>query len=144
MRVPLNPMSEPMNTSSPLRNRQPRNRAHLTARRPAFYAGSLVGVALLTLVATGCQTPRSAAHDPALWDQARLCATLQLADEHMAAGRFERAREDLAPFQDLPDARLSLTLARVDVEQGEYAAALRRLDGPGFSASSATRRCHGR
>ena len=91
----------------------------------------IIGIVVLLGAVSGCTAPPAArtACSPTRWDQTRLYATLQLADRHVAAGRFDRARRVLASFHDLPDARLQLTLARIDVEEGHYAETLRRLDG---------------
>ncbi|MBU0616747.1 MAG: tetratricopeptide repeat protein [Planctomycetes bacterium] len=94
------------------------------------------------LIVAGCTTPRDTAVTPTRWDQTRLCASLQLAEEHLAAGKFERARGVLAPFEGLADPRLQLTRARMDVEEGQYEAALRRLDSVARVAP-ASRRCEG-
>ena len=89
----------------------------------------MVVVAILSLPAvSGCQAPSKARQNSTRWDRARLSATLQLASENIAAGKFERARAALAPFAGIPDADVALTLARMDVEEGQYAAALERLE----------------
>jgi len=89
----------------------------------------------LLVASAGCNAPQK--NDPTLtrWDQTRLHAALQLADEHIAAGKFERARAGLAAFESLSDTRLQLTLARMDVEEGHYAGALKRLET--FAGSAA-------
>ena len=97
--------------------------------------GLLTSGLLLLIAANGCATPGKNAAEPTKWDHTRLRATLQLADEHIAAGKFERARAALASFEGSPDPQLQLTLARIDVEQGCYDAALRRLDGKGATAA---------
>jgi Flp pilus assembly protein TadD len=92
-----------------------------------------LGVALL---GTGCTTPPDA-RAPTRWDQTRLCASLQLANEHLAAGKFERARGVLAQFEGFPDPRLPLMAARMELEQGRYAAALQHLDRAGGMSGTA-------
>ena len=74
------------------------------------YSGVVLGACLATLLmAAGCTMPRDTTVTPTRWDQTRLCASLQLADEHIAAGKFERACGVLAPFEGLADPRLQLT-----------------------------------
>jgi Flp pilus assembly protein TadD len=80
------------------------------------------------LMLAGCTTPLDTTVRPSRWDETRLCASLQLAEKRIAAGEFARARGVLAAFEGLPDARLQLTTARMDVEEGHYEAALQRLD----------------
>jgi tetratricopeptide (TPR) repeat protein len=94
----------------------------------AFDGCALAGAIALALAASGCTAPGKTTATPTRWDQARFSTTLQLAEEHIAAGKFDRACAALAAFPDFPDARLPLTLARIDVEQGHYGAALQRLD----------------
>ena len=96
----------------------------------------LAGLTVLLVVLSGCQASRSAGTTPTRWDEARLSATLQVADEHMAAGRFERARQTLGAFSNSSAPRLHLTLARADVEEGKYAAALQRLDAIASAGAS--------
>jgi Flp pilus assembly protein TadD len=87
---------------------------------------SLVGLAIIVLV--GCEAPRPLRKPAAVWEQARLSAMLQLADEQVTGGKFEQARQTLATFHESSDPRLAVALARVDVEEGRYATALERLD----------------
>jgi len=61
-----------------------------------------------------------------------------MADQQIAAGKFDRARQTLAPLERIRDPRLGLVLARMDLEEGRYASALARLDAiePGFATST--------
>jgi len=90
---------------------------------------ALPTAALLMLVLSACETPRPLRKPAAMWDQTRLSAMLQLADEQINAGKFDQARQTLATFHESTDPRLAVALARVDVEEGRYEAALNRLDG---------------
>lgn len=72
--------------------------------------------------------PQPLRRPAAAWDQTRLSAMLQLADEQISRGKFDQARQTLAMFHQSADPRLPIALARVDVEEGRYAAALERLD----------------
>jgi tetratricopeptide (TPR) repeat protein len=89
---------------------------------------ALASLAVGLGIAAGCNTPGNPKLAPTSWDHTRLKAALQVADEQIATGKFERARRTLAAFRELPDPRLQLTQARMDVEQGRYAAALHRLE----------------
>jgi predicted Zn-dependent protease len=90
---------------------------------------ALPTAALLMLVLSACETPRPLRKPAAVWDQTRLSAMLQLADEQINAGKFDQARQTLATFHESTDPRLGVALARVDVEEGRYEAALNRLEG---------------
>lgn len=87
----------------------------------------LAGLVLSVIVA-GCATtePRHVQHDA--WDQTRAQAALQLADEQITAGRFDRARTLLAAHEADTNPRLQMSLARIDLEEGQYDAAARRLE----------------
>ncbi len=69
-------------------------------------------------------------------DPGTLEAFLQLADAYRVLGRFAEARKKLAVFDDHPEApadrklRAGLLMARTDLDAGDVAAALRRLDLP--------------
>ena len=80
------------------------------------------------LAVIGCAATDASRSQPRLWNQTRAQVALQLADEHMREGDFERARSLLAAHGTSSDARLQLALAQVDLEEGRYAAALRRVD----------------
>ncbi len=85
-------------------------------------------VLLAAVLASGCETsPRSAA-GPARLNETRLAAALQLTEERLASGKFAEARRDLARFEGSDDPRLALLLTRIDLEEGDYAGALNRLD----------------
>jgi predicted Zn-dependent protease len=81
------------------------------------------------VVLTACEAPQPLRKPAAVWNQTRLSAMLQLADEQISAGKFDRARQTLTAFHESSDPRLVVALARVDVEEGRYEAALSRLDG---------------
>ena len=84
---------------------------------------------LAALVLTGCAAPahRKAARGQRL-EHLRLAAALQLADENLRQGELDRAASLLASFEHLAEPAVLLRLARIDIEQGRYAQALRRLD----------------
>ncbi len=88
----------------------------------------LLAAACVALLMCGCQTPSHNVPPPARWEQTRLEATLQAADEWIVAGHLERARQTLSSLGAYQDPRLTLTMAQLDVEEGDYAAALERLD----------------
>jgi tetratricopeptide (TPR) repeat protein len=98
---------------------------------------------LLLLLPTGCEAPRPLRKPGAVWDQARLSAMLQLADEQITGGKFEQARQTLATFHESSDPRLAVALARVDVEEGHYEVALKRLDGHPLDAGATGDRLRG-
>lgn len=125
---PSNPTSDPMEARKLAGGLRSRTSVHLRTSISALDAFALAGAIALALAASGCTAPGKTTAGPTRWDQARFSTTLQLAEEHIAAGKFDRACAALAAFSDFPDARLPLTLARVDVEQGHYGAALQRLD----------------
>ena len=80
------------------------------------------------LLIAGCETaPRSAA-GPERLNETRLAAALQLNEERLAGGKFAEVRRDLARFEGCDDPRLALLLTRIDLEEGDYAGALARLD----------------
>ncbi len=91
-------------------------------------SSSTLVVVMLALLA-GCEAPQPLRKPAAVWEQARLSAMLQLADEQITGGKFEQARQTLATFHESNDPRLVIALARVDVEEGRYETALERLDG---------------
>ena len=96
---------------------------------PACAARLIPALGLLALItANGC-TANHGGLKPKHWDQTRRDATLQLAQENIAAGQFDRARGALASFAETPDPEIRAALARCDVEEGRYDDALRRLDG---------------
>lgn len=95
-------------------------------RRVSRTARSVIG--LLALIAWNGCAGNSGVAKPKHWDQTRRDATLQLARENMAAGKFDRARGVLASLANSPDPRIQMTLARCDIEEGRYEEALRRLD----------------
>ena len=84
------------------------------------------GVCVATLC--GCNSPTPARPTVQLWTQTRTGAALQLADEHVNDGRFDRARALLVAHQDAGDCRMQMMLVRIDLEQGKYAAAASRLE----------------
>ena len=88
-------------------------------------AGGLLVVALFSCAASNSHAPET----PTLWDQTRMQVALQFADGHIATGKFDRARAMLAAYEDSDHGRLQLTLARIDLEEGQYAAADQRLEG---------------
>lgn len=100
-----------------------------TSKPPSGSTSRLCAGLSVLLLISGCATPHPNASRSDRWDQTRLRASLQLADKRIAAGEFERARAVLAGFEDFPDARLRLTEAQMDLEEGEYESALRRLYG---------------
>jgi len=83
---------------------------------------------IVALLLPGCAATATAQRRPAHWQQMRLDAALQLAEENARTGRFDRARALLASYTDRTDARVPLALARFDLEEGRYDAALRRLE----------------
>ncbi|MCK4341507.1 MAG: tetratricopeptide repeat protein [Phycisphaerae bacterium] len=91
-------------------------------------------VMLVLLLVSGCQTPGARTPAAMNWDQTRLTAALQAAEERIAVGKFEQTRLSLEKFAGLPDQRLRLTLARVDIEEGDYVAALERLEAEASGA----------
>ena len=106
----------------------------------------VVGTTVLALLGLGgCEAPRKAHGPSPAWDQTRLSAMLQLADEQIGSGKFVQARETLGMFHDASDVRLVCALTRVDVEEGNYEAALRRLDAlpPEAGAATASQRLRG-
>jgi tetratricopeptide (TPR) repeat protein len=104
--------------------------------RPSHATLWVLACSSVLLALSGCTTSRDTTARPTRWDETRLCANLQLANEHIALGKFERAREVLAPFEGFPDSRLRLTEAQMDVEEGQYAAALQRLCGVAASGDT--------
>ena len=62
------------------------------------------------------------------WADAQLDVHLRLSQEHLNTGDLKRARAALAAYEHSGDNRVQLALTRLDVEQGEYIAALERLD----------------
>ena len=91
--------------------------------------GPVACAILLSLLAIGgCAAPPKHRGPSVAWDQARLGAMLRLADEQITTGKFQQARDTLAMYHDSTDTRLVCALARVDVEEGNYEAALRRLE----------------
>jgi tetratricopeptide (TPR) repeat protein len=93
-------------------------------------------VAAGLVLPAGCEAPKPLRKPAAMWDQTRLSAMLQLADEQISTGKFDQARQTLATLHESADPRLAVALARVDVEEGRYEAALNRLDGVAEDARS--------
>jgi len=104
--------------------------------RPSHATLRVLACSGMLLAISGCATSRDTSAKPTRWDETRLCANLQLANQHIAAGKFERARGVLAAFEDFPDSRLRLTEAQMDVEEGQYEAALQRLCGVAASGKT--------
>ena len=90
-----------------------------------IWAGGLLVVVLFGCAASDSHAPET----NTLWDQTRMQVALQFADEHIAAGKFDRARAMLAAYEDSDHGRLQITLAHIDLEEGQYAAADQRLEG---------------
>ncbi len=88
----------------------------------------LVAATGVLLVAGGCQSMQQREPKLTRWDRARVGATLQVADEHMAAGKFDNARRTLEAIAQVPDPRVTLAKARVEIEEGHYESALSTLD----------------
>lgn len=78
--------------------------------------------------AVGCAVSDRNTANPDRWERMRAEAALQLAEDHIAAGRFDRARSLLAAFANDGNPRVRLTLVRIDLEEGKYSAAVERLD----------------
>lgn len=89
---------------------------------------SRAAICAATAGLAGCQTPNAAKPRGDQLKQTRLEAALQLAEQHVAAGEFERARRVLAPFEASADPGVCVALARVDLEEGRYEAALQRVE----------------
>ncbi len=85
--------------------------------------------ALAALLLAGCAAPRhrTTARGQRL-ERLRLGAALQLADENLREGELDRAAGLLASFEHLAEPAVLLRLARIDIEQGRYGRALKRLD----------------
>lgn len=101
------------------------------ARRRSRGSWPLLVGAGLTLAVSGCAPAMNGdvtAKPSTPWAEAQLDVYLRLSREHLASGDLERARAALAAYEHVADSRVQLSLARLDVEQGTYAAALRRLD----------------
>ena len=90
------------------------------------HAAIIASIAVCAAALIGCNTPEKRPTGQ-LWIDTRTGAALQLADEHINDGRFERARTLLVSHQDAHDPRMQMMLVRIDLEEGEYAAAERRL-----------------
>ncbi|MEW6254090.1 MAG: tetratricopeptide repeat protein, partial [Planctomycetota bacterium] len=86
------------------------------------------GIAAAGLLVLGCAAPPRPDGGVSRWEQARADAALAIADEQIAAGHLDQARQSLAVLKHSPDPRCQLRLARLELEHGEYEAALRRLD----------------
>ena len=85
----------------------------------------------LALAACGCAAPMNrevTAKPNTRWAEAQLGVYLRLSQEHLASGELDRARAALAAYEHVADSRVQLSLARLDVEQGKYTTALKRLD----------------
>ena len=91
-------------------------------------AASILGISVLSATLGGCHTAQPARPTAELWSQTRTAAAMQLADDHVNEGRFDRARTLLASHQDANDCRMQMMLVRIDLEQGSYLAASQRLD----------------
>jgi tetratricopeptide (TPR) repeat protein len=98
---------------------------------------------LATALAGGCASSPPGGAERRRWDRTRMEVALQLADEHIATGKLGRARALLADFSpgtesgqyDNDGWRLQLARARIDVEDGNYADALQRLEMDGMDVS---------
>ncbi|MGD8451492.1 MAG: tetratricopeptide repeat protein [Phycisphaerae bacterium] len=83
---------------------------------------------LLAALLAGCASSTPKHRETRLWDDTRARVALQQADEQINAGHFDRARSLLAAQTEAGEQRTSLKLARIDLEEGRYAAALRQLE----------------
>jgi len=95
--------------------------------RPRRLCTAVPLATLLLTALAGCVTSQSARRPSGAWDETRMEVALQLADEHLAAGKFDDARRTLAAHAESNDLRVALRLARVDLEEGRYRQVLERL-----------------
>ena len=86
----------------------------------AAVAVSVIGCAATNSEVSSKANPR--------WAGAQRDVHLQLSNEHLTAGNLDRARAALAAYEQSGDNRVQLALTRLDIEQGDYAGALERLD----------------
>ncbi len=98
------------------------------ARRVGCSPAAILLGAMLLFVTSGCATPKDATEAQSRWENTRLCSSLKLAEEHVAAGKYERARNVLVAYADYPDPRVQLTQARMEIEEGKHTIALHRLN----------------
>lgn len=106
---------------------------HVAAMHGRWTLAAISGGATLALLlaTAGCAAPKGRpAGVKALprWEQAQLAVAKRLAEENLAAGKFDRASSALAAFERTGDESTQLTLARIDVERGAYDAALERIE----------------
>ena len=90
----------------------------------------ILGSAALALSVMGC-APMNSEVSPKTsprWAAAQLDVHLRLSHQHLTAGDLERARAALAAYEHSGQNRVQIALTRLDVEQGDYTAALERLN----------------
>ncbi|MGE0481905.1 MAG: tetratricopeptide repeat protein [Phycisphaerae bacterium] len=119
----------------------PRRVTQMSRHAPGM---SLVVIGLLAVGGAGCQTPTRSNLPAGRLEQTRLEAALQLAEQHLLAGEFERARRVLAPLETNGEARACVARARIELEEGHYEAALECVDqiraaAPGTTGASVVR-----
>lgn len=93
-------------------------------------------LALSGLLLAGCETQPKHATAALEWNRTRADATLAIAEEQTASGQFDQARQTLAGAKTTTDVRIEVARARLDLEQGNYAAVLARLTPLADSAAT--------
>lgn len=83
--------------------------------------------AALAVTLVGCESQYKV-QQPDLWKQTQAEVALQRADEQVSAGRFAEARASLASYATPANHNIRLARARIDLEEGRYAAAADRLE----------------